>query len=52
MEEKKFGKYYECIREKTKDVPKMSRAELHERLQSIHTVEASWARIEAEKRSK
>lgn len=46
MEERKYGKYYECVREKTKDAPKMSLAELHERMKTVHTVESNWTRVE------
>ena len=51
-EEKKFGKYYDCVMAQSKDKPKMSRAELHEHLKGIHTLERYWERIAEEKRQK
>ena len=52
MEEKEYGKYYECIKEEAKDKPKMSLAELREHLKGIHTLERYWERLENEKSAK
>lgn len=49
---KEFGKYYECVRAHGQGKPKMSLAELHERLKDVHTLERYWSRVDAEKAEK